>query len=54
VKFWVYVVGLTPPPPNQHVFLVSNFFNLAILVGEKMEKIVQIQGKTCQKIGYEI
>jgi hypothetical protein len=31
--------------PPQHVFLVSNFLNLAIFVGEKMEKIVQIQGK---------
>jgi hypothetical protein len=36
---------ITPLPHNQHVFLVSNFPNLAILVGTKMEKIVQIQEK---------
>jgi len=34
-----------PTPHNEHIFLVSNFFNLAILVGKKMGKIVQIQGK---------
>jgi 5-bromo-4-chloroindolyl phosphate hydrolysis protein len=26
------IVGLNPLPPNQHVFFVSNFPNLAILV----------------------
>jgi len=33
------------PTPNQHVFLVLNFFNLAILIGENLKKIVQIQKK---------
>jgi hypothetical protein len=37
--------GLTPLPPNYHIFLVSIFLNSAILVGKKMEKIVEIQGK---------
>jgi len=27
---------------NQHVFIISNFFNLVIFVGEKNGKIVQI------------
>jgi hypothetical protein len=25
-----------PPAPHQHIFLASNFFNLAIRVGEKI------------------
>jgi hypothetical protein len=39
------MVELTPPPLNHHVFLVKFFFNLAILVGKKMKKKMQIQGK---------
>jgi hypothetical protein len=47
MKFWVLTVGLLPSPllTNQHVFLVSNFCNLAILVKEKKEKKGKIQGK---------
>jgi len=32
---------IAPPPPSpnkQHISLVSKFLNLAILIGEKMEK----------------
>jgi hypothetical protein len=29
---------INPPPPNQHVFLVSKIFSLVILIGKKMEK----------------
>jgi hypothetical protein len=29
---------INPLPPNQHVFLVSNFLNLAILVGKNTAK----------------
>jgi Zn-finger domain-containing protein len=43
VKIRVQIVGLTSLPPNQHVFLISNFLNLVILVGKKMKKIMQIQ-----------
>jgi len=33
------MVKLTPPPPNQHVFFISDFLNLAILTGGgEMEK----------------
>jgi hypothetical protein len=40
MKFWVLTLDLPPSPllTNQHVFLVSNFCNLAILVKEKKEK----------------
>jgi hypothetical protein len=38
VKFLVLIVKLIPPSPNQHVFLVLNFFKLEILTGKKMEK----------------
>jgi hypothetical protein len=34
-----------PTPHNPHVFLVSKLFNLAILVGKKMKKKMQIQGR---------
>jgi len=30
---------------NQHVFFVSKFSNLVVIVGKKMEEIIQIQGK---------
>jgi hypothetical protein len=36
---------IKPPSLTNIIFLVSNFPNLAILVGKKMEKKVQIQGK---------
>jgi hypothetical protein len=40
---------LSPRPHNQHIFLDSNFPNLAILIDKKMEKLMQIK-KNCQKI----
>jgi len=45
VKFWVEIVGLPPLSPNQHVFFVSIFSNLAIIVGKEIEKMGQIQKK---------
>jgi hypothetical protein len=52
VKFLVQIVGFSPPPqpPSTTIFfLVFNFLNLAIFVGKKMEKIVQIQEKCKQQ-----
>jgi hypothetical protein len=43
VKIWVEIVGLPPLSPNQHVFFVSIFSNLAIIVGKEIEKMGQIQ-----------
>jgi hypothetical protein len=43
VNFLVLIVGFMPLPPspknNHHVFLVSNFPNLEILVGKNMKNI---------------
>jgi len=41
VKFWIlnnWIISPPPLAPNQHVFLVLNFLNLAIRVGKKKGK----------------
>jgi hypothetical protein len=42
---WIHPLRPPPPNPNQHVFLVLNFPSLAIFIGGKMAKIMQIQRK---------
>ncbi len=53
-----FLIGLTPLPPNQHIFLVSKFFNLVIVIGGKMEKIVtknvNNKKKLAKQLGLEI
>ncbi len=40
---------ITPSFPNQHVFFVSIFSNLAIIVGKELEKMGKIQKKIVKR-----